>query len=95
VPANGRVALELAAREPDTTSLRLRLPTQMTAKARADVHCGPQIRIRLSRIQPLRPGSTPDSHHLEQIARPRRAASASPLPRRWKDRKFKARESQD
>jgi hypothetical protein len=37
------VALELAAREPDTTSLRLRIPTQMTAKARADVHHGPQF----------------------------------------------------
>jgi hypothetical protein len=43
----------------------------------------------------LRPGSTPDSHHLEQTTRPRRAAGASPLPRRWKDRLFKGRGSQE
>ncbi len=40
------MALELAAREPDTTSLRLRLPTQMSAKAQADVHSGPQFAYR-------------------------------------------------
>ena len=39
----------------------------------------------------LIPGSTPDSHHLEWTARPRRAAGASPLPRRRKARRFKGR----
>ena len=65
---NGGVALELAARKPDTTSCQTRLPTQMTAKARTVAHCGPRARLRLSWIQALTQGSTPDSHHLEWTA---------------------------
>jgi hypothetical protein len=54
------------------------LPIYLAARAQANAQREPPT---AARIQPLRPGSTPDSHHLGQTSRPRRAASTLPLPR--------------
>jgi hypothetical protein len=71
------------------------IPNSNDSQGPDDAHRGPQVRLQLSWIQLLISGSTPDSYHLEWTARPRRADGASPLPRRWKERRFKGRGSQD